>query len=313
MKICMLGAGALGSTIGGTLAKGGSEVYFIDQWEEHINKINEKGLKLTDGKEDYFVNVKGKTSPEGIGYADLVIVLVKSFATKTAIENASSIIGPNTLVMSLQNGLGNEEVIAEVVGKERVLGGKTYVGGVLLEAGYVSAGVKGKYTYIGELDGKMTERVKAVADEFNKAGLLCEVSDNITGMIWDKLLINVATGALSGITRLPYGGLYDEPRIKACAVAAVQEGINVAKAVGVKLKSEDPEYAWNAASEGLPPTFKASILQSIEMGRPTEVTFINGSVVEWGKKYGIPTPVNETLVACVTGIERWLKDYANKQ
>lgn len=313
MKICMLGAGALGSTIGGTLAKGGSEVYFIDQWEEHINKINKNGLKLTDGKEDYFVNVKGKTSPEGIGYADLVIVLVKSFATKTAIENASSIIGPNTLVMSLQNGLGNEEVIAEVVGKERVLGGKTYVGGVLLEAGYVSAGVKRKYTYIGELDGKMTDRIKVVADEFNKAGLLCAVSDNITGMIWDKLLINVATGALSGITRLPYGGLYDEPSIKACAVAAVQEGINVAKAAGVKLKSDDPEYAWNAASEGLPPTFKASILQSIEMGRPTEVTFINGSVVEWGKKYGIPTPVNETLVACVTGIERWLKDYANKQ
>lgn len=311
MKICMLGTGSLGSTIGGTLAQGGSEVYFVDQWKEHIDKINENGLKMTDEKEDWYVKVDARTSAEGMGPVDLVIVLVKSFATKEAVSQLkeTNVIGENTLVMSLQNGLGNEETIAEVVGEANVISGKTYVGGRLLSPGYVSAGVKGKYTYIGELTGEITDRIEAVCDEFNKAGLLCEVSDNIKGLIWDKLLINVAAGALCGITRLPYGPLYEEEYIKETAVAAIQEGIDVAKAAGVKLKSEDPEYPWYAASEGLPETFKTSILQSLELKRPTEIDFINGSVVEWGKKFGIPTPVNRTLVTCVKGIEKFLLEY----
>jgi 2-dehydropantoate 2-reductase len=311
MKICMLGTGSLGSTIGGTLAQGGSEVYFVDQWKEHIDKINENGLKMTDEKEDWYVKVDARTSAEGIGPVDLVIVLVKSFATKEAVSQLkeTNVIGENTLVMSLQNGLGNEETIAEVVGEANVISGKTYVGGRLLSPGYVSAGVKGKYTYIGELTGEITDRIQTVCDEFNKAGLLCEVSDNIKGLIWDKLLINVAAGALCGITRLPYGPLYEEEYIKETAVAAIQEGIDVAKAAGVKLKSEDPEYPWYAASEGLPETFKTSILQSLELKRPTEIDFINGSVVEWGKKFGIPTPVNRTLVTCVKGIEKFLLEY----
>lgn len=311
MKICMLGTGSLGSTIGGTLAQGGSEVYFVDQWKEHIDKINENGLKMTDEKEDWYVKVDARTTAEGIGPVDLVIVLVKSFATKEAVSQLkeTNVIGENTLVMSLQNGLGNEETIAEVVGEANVISGKTYVGGRLLSPGYVSAGVKGKYTYIGELTGEITDRIQAVCDEFNKAGLLCEVSDNIKGLICDKLLINVAAGALCGITRLPYGPLYEEEYIKETAVAAIQEGIDVAKAAGVKLKSEDPEYPWYAASEGLPGTFKTSILQSLELKRPTEIDFINGSVVEWGKKFGIPTPVNQTLVTCVKGIEKFLLEY----
>ena len=311
MKICMLGTGSLGSTIGGTLAQGGSEVYFVDQWKEHIDKINENGLKMTDEKEDWYVKVDARTSAEGMGPVDLVIVLVKSFATKEAVSQLkeTNVIGENTLVMSLQNGLGNEETIAEVVGEANVISGKTYVGGRLLSPGYVSAGVKGKYTYIGELTGEITDRIQAVCDEFNKAGLLCEVSDNIKGLIWDKLLINVAAGALCGITRLPYGPLYEEEYIKETAVAAIKEGIEVAKAAGVKLKSEDPEYPWYAASEGLPETFKTSILQSLELKRPTEIDFINGSVVEWGKKFGIPTPVNRTLVTCVIGIVIFLFEY----
>lgn len=311
MKICMLGTGSLGSTIGGTLAQGGSEVYFVDQWKDHIDAINENGLKMTDETKDWYVKVDARTSAKGIGPVDLVIVLVKSFATKEAVSQLkeTNVIGKDTLVMSLQNGLGNEETIAEVVGEDNVISGKTYVGGRLLSPGYVSAGVKGKYTYIGELTGQITDRIQKVCDEFNKAGLLCEVSDNIKGLIWDKLLINVAAGALCGITRLPYGPLYEEEYIKETAVAAVKEGIDVAKAAGVKLKSEDPEYPWYAASEGLPATFKTSILQSLELKRPTEIDFINGSVVEWGKKFNIPTPVNQTLVTCVKGIEKFLLEY----
>ena len=311
MKIVMLGAGALGSTIGGTLAMGGNDVHFVDMWQEHVDLINKDGLHMTNEKEDWYVRVDARTTADTIGEADLVIVLVKSFATKQAVEQLkqTNVIGKNTLVMSLQNGLGNEETIASVIGSENVISGKTYVGGRLIQAGYISAGVQGKWTYIGELNGEITDRIQTVCNVFNDAGLLCEVSDNIKGLIWDKLLINVAAGALCGITRLPYGPLYEEDYIKDVAVAAIQEGIQVAKAAGVVLKSEDPQYPWVAASEGLPGTFKTSILQSLELKRPTEIDFINGSIVEWGKKSGIATPVNQTLVACVKGIEKYILKY----
>ena len=311
MKIVMLGAGALGSTIGGTLAMGGNDVHFVDMWQEHVDLINKDGLHMTNEKEDWYVRVDARTTADTIGEADLVIVLVKSFATKQAVEQLkqTNVIGKNTLVMSLQNGLGNEETIASVIGSENVISGKTYVGGRLIQAGYISAGVQGKWTYIGELNGEITDRIQTVCNVFNDAGLLCEVSDNIKGLIWDELLINVAAGALCGITRLPYGPLYEEDYIRDVAVAAIQEGIQVAKAAGVVLKSEDPQYPWVAASEGLPGTFKTSILQSLELKRPTEIDFINGSIVEWGKKYGIATPVNQTLVACVKGIEKYILKY----
>lgn len=311
MKIVMLGAGALGSTIGGTLAMGGNDVHFVDMWQEHVDLINKDGLHMTNEKEDWYVRVDARTTADTIGEADLVIVLVKSFATKQAVEQLkqTNVIGKNTLVMSLQNGLGNEETIASVIGSENVISGKTYVGGRLIQAGYISAGVQGKWTYIGELNGEITDRIQTVCNVFNDAGLLCEVSDNIKSLIWDKLLINVAAGALCGITRLPYGPLYEEDYIKDVAVAAIQEGIQVAKAAGVVLKSEDPQYPWVAASEGLPGTFKTSIMQSLELKRPTEIDFINGSIVEWGKKYGIATPVNQTLVACVKGIEKYILKY----
>ena len=308
MKICILGAGSLGSAIGGTLAMGGSEVFLINHQKAYVEAVNRDGLRMTDEKTDWSVPVTAVPDAAGIGPVDLVIVLVKSYVTKKAVQELmrTDAISEDTLFMTLQNGLGNEEVIAEVVGEDRVLSGKTYVGGRMLEPGYVSATVKGKQTFIGEMSGEITPRAKAVQEEFHRAGMHCEISDNMKGLIWDKLLINVVAGALCAITRLPYGPLYEEDYIKETACAAVEEGIRVARAAGVCLTSEDPEYPWYAASKGLPGTFKTSMLQSLENGRPTEIDFINGAVVKWGEKYGIDTPVNRTLTACVKGIEKAL-------
>jgi 2-dehydropantoate 2-reductase len=303
MKICILGAGALGSAIGGALARAGADVTLVNRSKAHVDAIERNGLTLREGGVDRTVKVRAATSAAGLGPVDLVIVLVKSFQTREAIEQARAIVGPDTAVMSLQNGLGHEDVLAEVVGRERVLAGKTYKGGVMLAPGHVIAGVEGKETIIGELDGRRTDRIQRVADAFSDAGLQVTVSTNIVGTMWDKLLVNVATGALAGITRLPYGGLYAVPVLKACALAAVAEGIAVAKAAGVTISWTKPEHPWCKAAEGLPPEFKTSLLQSLEKGSPTEIDFINGAVVRWGEKYGVPTPVNQTLVACVKGIE----------
>jgi 2-dehydropantoate 2-reductase len=312
MKVCVLGAGAMGSSIGGLLTDGGSEVYLIDTWAEHVNTINSQGLKLRVGSSDRVVKVRAAMDCRGIGPADLVIVLVKSFHTREAIESAGPIIGDNTLIMSLQNGLGNEEIIAEVAGKEHVLGGRTFAGGSVLAPGDVIASAIGKPTYIGELDGTTTQRAARIAEEFERAGLLITVSSNIVGIMWDKLLVNVATGALCGITGLTYGGLYKMPELRDCALDAVSEGIAVARAIGVELSTKDPREAWFKASEGLPEDFKPSILQSLEKGLRTEIDFINGAVVRGGAKCKVPTPVNKALVAGIKGIEYRMAHYAKK-
>ena len=307
MKICVLGSGALGSSIGGVLTEAGLEVYLIDPWAVHVNAMNREGLKIREGSSERAVKVRAATDCQGIGPADLILVLVKSYHTKEAIKNAGPIVGDQTVVLSFQNGLGNEETLAEVVGNGRVIGGRTFAGGVLLGPGHVIAGRKGKQTYIGELDGRITERVNKIAGEFNRAGLETIISSNIIGIMWDKLLINVATGALSGITRLPYGELYQVKEVMDCALEAVLEAIAVAKAIGVKLMITDPKKIWLKAAENLPPEFKASMLQDIEKGSRTEIDSINGSVVRLGERHGVPTPVNRVLVAGIKGIEHYLK------
>jgi len=304
MKICMLGAGSLGSAIGGTLAAGGSDVTLIDTYKEHVDAINIAGLVLHTADGEKPVKVRAVLNSEGLKPADLVIVLVKSFHTKEAMLRARNLVGPDTVVMSIQNGLGHEDVLAEVVGRGHVMAAKTYVGGMLLKPGHTVCGAVGKETIIGELDGSVTERANAIADEFNRAGLKAVVSDNIVGTMWDKLLINVATGAVSAITRLPYGKLYAAPEVEAIAIAAVTEAITAARKLGVVLSIHEPREAWLKAGAGLPYDFKPSMLQSIEKGHRTEVDFINGAVVRAGQRAGVPTPVNETLVACVKGIER---------
>lgn len=306
MKICILGAGALGCAIGAALAESGVDLWLLNRSPAHVAAMQAQGLIVQDTRSERTVRVQAATRAEGIGPVDLVVVLVKSFHTAAAMRGAAALIGPHTLVLSLQNGLGHEDILADAVGRERVLAGKTYVGGVLLAPGRITSGVAGKHTYIGELDGAITPRVQAVADTFNRAGLATTVSDNIVGTMWDKLLVNVATGALSGITHLPYGDLYAVPEVKATALAAVAEAMAVARAGGVALTFTAPEQAWDKAAEGLPASFKASMLQSLEKGSVTEIDFINGSVVRWGQRHGVPTPVNATLVACIKGIEHAL-------
>lgn len=312
MKICVVGAGALGSTIGGTLTEGGNDVWLVDRFQAHVDAMNASGLRMLDGEAERTVKVNARTSCDGIGLADLVIVLVKSFHTRQAVEDAAAVIGPDTAVMSIQNGLGHEDIIADVVGRSRVLAAKTYVGGVLLGPGHVRIGTRGKETIIGELDSRMTSRVQAVADTFNRSGLPAEASPNIMGVMWDKLLVNVAGGALTAVTGLTYGGLYSLPVLEQCALAAIQEAMDVARAGGVVLATADARDAWVKASAGLPPQFKTSMLQSLQHGGATEVDFIHGSVVRWGERSGVATPVNSTLVACVKGIEYAATTYPGK-
>jgi len=304
VRVGIIGAGALGSVIGGSLAEAGNDVLLVNRNRAHVDAINRDGLTIrTDGK-DRAVAIRAAIPAEVGEPADLVIVLVKSFHTAEAVREAIGLVDPNTTVLSLQNGLGHEDILIGLVGRDRVIAGKTYIGGVMFGPGHVIAGVDGKETIIGELDGRISPRIERIAATFEAAGMKLVVSRNIMGAMWDKLLVNIATGALSGITRLAYGGLYAVPELEVAAMAAVAEAIAVAKASGIALETVHPRDAWVKAGSGLPPEFKASMLQSLEKGSVTEVDFINGAVVRAGAKAGVPTPVNATLVACLKGIER---------
>lgn len=308
MKIGILGAGSLGSVFGGLMAEAGSDVWLIGRPQsEHIRTMERQGLTLVEGSAERCVPVKVATDCRKVGPVDLLIVLVKSYATCEAIEGAGALIGDATTALSLQNGLGNEEILMDRLGKKRVLGGKTYVGGVVISPGRVLIGVKGKSTYIGEWDGTDTDRVVRIAGLLTRAGLETRVSPDIRTVIWSKLLINVATGAISSIARLPYGKLNQVKEAVECGAAAVAEAIDVAHASGVDLTGVVPREIWNKATEGLPFDFKTSMLQDIEKGSRTEIDFINGAVVRFGERFGVPTPVNRTLVAGIKGIEFSLK------
>lgn len=306
MRICVLGAGSLGSAIGGYLAQAGNDVVLINRNAGFCDVINTEGLLLVRDGVEVRVPVAAAPTPRGIEPVDLVIVLVKSKDTEAAIRSARNLLGPRTAVLTLQNGLGQEDILSSVAGPDRVIIGKTYVGGQMAGKGRVIAGAAGKETVIGEVSGPATERIHAIVRCFEAAGLQAIASDDIMATVWDKLLVNVATGAASAITGLDYGNLYDVPEVEATALAAVREAIEVARALGITLSSDDPRRAWEKASAGLPFGFKASMLQSLEKGSVTEVDFINGSVVRAGARAGVPTSVNETLVAMVKGIERGL-------
>ena len=308
MKIAILGAGALGCAMGGVLAEAGHEVWLINRNPEQVQAMSTRGLILRTAGIDRTIRVQAVTTASSVagGVVDLVIVLVKSFHTESAMQSATSLLGPDTTVLSLQNGLGHEDVLAGIVGRHRLLAGKTYVGGTQLAPGHVLAGTVRKLTVLGEPAGGLSERALRIGELFNAAGLDTTVSPNIASTLWDKLLVNAATGALSAITRLPYGLLYQMPELEACGIAAVAEAMAVAQASGIELSITKPVDAWRMAGAGLPFEFKPSMLQSIEKGSITEIDYINGAVVRQGIKVGVPTPVNQTLVACIKSIERGL-------
>ena len=302
-----MGAGSLGSVIGGTLGRSDHEVTLVSRNAAHVAAIRQSGLTLVDDRGSTRIRLAAVTSVEGLSPPDLLIVLVKSFDTRAALESAARLIGDDTLILTLQNGVGCEEIIAAVAGRTRLVAGRTFIGGRMTGPGVVECGIEGRPTVLGELDGRRTGRLQALADAFDAAGMPVEISTDIVAMMWEKLFVNVATGAWSALTGLPYGELSIHPDVGRMAVATVAEAMAVAQALGVGVTTRDPEVPWRRAWEGLPYGFKASMLQSIEKGSRTEVDVMHGAVTAGGRRTGVPTPVNDALLAAIHGLERRLE------
>lgn len=302
MKIAIIGAGAMGSLFGGRLALAGEEVWLLDVWEEHVRTIREQGLTIATAAKEIPTRPNATTKLEEIGQADLVIIFVKSTATKAAAQTAKRLLGPDTAVLTLQNGYGNAETIAGVVGAERVIAGTTSQGATLLGPGRIMHGGSGE-THIGELGGGRSERLEKIAATLTRAGIPTVGDDNVTALIWGKLIINVGINALTGITGLKNGQLADYDETKEVLTMAVEEAVAVATAAGVTLPYADPVDKVLAIAVATAEN-RSSMLQDLSGGRVTEIEAINGAVVREGFRRGVPTPVNRTLTMLIKTLEK---------
>jgi 2-dehydropantoate 2-reductase len=294
MKIAIVGAGAMGCLYGAKLsAVPGNEVYLIDVWKEHVDAINADGVQMEEGDDLLqYKNVKAVSSAADAGVCDLAIIFVKSILTKEAMKTNRAVFGAHTIALTLQNGLGNIESISEVTGNNTIAG-TTAHGATMLGPGKMRhAGVG--VTNIGELDGRQSIRIREISDLFEKAGMETVISENVMGLIWDKLLVNVGINALTGITHLHNGELLDHPEIRELLEDAVTEAKMVADAKGIKLSSNDPvnhtlEICKATAANS------SSMLQDINHHKQTEINMINGAIVREGIDVGVATPVNKVL------------------
>ena len=304
MKIAIIGAGAMGCLYGAKLSTvPGIEIYLLDVWKEHVDAINANGI-LMEEQGDFITyrNVKASTVAEDAGTCDLAVIFVKSTLTSSAVQSNKAVFGPETIALTLQNGLGNIELIKEVVGESNVIAGTTAHGATMLGPGRIRHAGSGK-TIIGELNGAMTERIQQIAQTLREAGMETELSDNVYGLVWDKLLVNVGINALTGITKLLNGELLEHPEIVELLEDAVSEGKEVALAQGIKLGFPDPVAHTKDACKATA-TNKSSMLQDVLNHKKTEIDMINGAVVREGKKVNIATPVNKTLTNLIKFIEK---------
>jgi 2-dehydropantoate 2-reductase len=298
VKIAIIGAGALGSLFGGLLVRSGEEVHLFDPIaKEHIAAINAAGLVIEEAGEMIRVAVRATTSIEEVGQAELVALFVKAPQTEAAIRGALPAIGPSTLVLSLQNGLGLEELMEKYLPKSRLLRGVTAQGSTLLGPGRVRHAGRGP-TWLGPLGQVGRERLEGIVRAFNRARIETYLELDIARLVWKKLLINAGINALTAIFGVPNGKLVEDPELNAIMRGALAEAVEVARAQGLEFRL--PEVVAEVEEVcRLTAANLSSMLQDVRRGSETEIDYINGAVVRLGEERGLPTPLNRLLVRLV--------------
>ena len=304
MKIVIIGAGAMGGLFAARLAAAGEDVSVVDVWAEHVETIRTQGLILETGEGEVRTKPAAVTRVEDLAAcaADLVIVFVKSGMTAAAARSAQTILGPVGRVLTLQNGLGNAEIIDEVFGADRVLAGTTAQGATLIGPGRIRHGGRGD-THIGRLTGPVDDFCREAAMILSRAGIPAIAEDAVQSLIWGKLVINVGINALTALLRFTNGQLNDHAETRELVKLAVAEAVQVAAASDVRLPYDNAVEKVLAVAAATA-TNRSSMLQDILRGRATEIDAINGALVREGVRLGVPTPVNATLTLLIKALEK---------
>jgi len=299
MNFLIVGPGAMGCLFAASLKKAGFKVTLLDYREDRAAEINSRGVRMEGVGGEYRVQVPavvGKGPPD----TDLVLVCVKSPKTMEAARNLETWLPDEARVMSLQNGLGNLEILAEVFGRDRVIGGVTAEGATLLGPGHVRHAGQGA-TEIGP-EGEPGGVVEKAVSALNRAGFRTKSTDRVPELIWGKLIVNIGINALAAVTRLKNGRIPEIEGTSLIMEEAVREAVAVSEAKGVRLPYPEPLQRVKEVCR-LTAANVASMLQDILGRRMTEIDFINGAIVREGKELQIPTPVNHTLTCLVRALQ----------
>jgi 2-dehydropantoate 2-reductase len=301
MKICVVGCGAVGSLFAANLATlEDVEVWAYDLAQEHVDAINRDGLRLT-GAGEVLGRPHATTAAAELPSCDFGIVATKAMHSEAAIS-ATAHAFANGCVATVQNGIGNEEVLARHV--ERVIRGTTFPAGKITAPGVVQWDVKGDTTF-GPFEGKPAplEEVQRLADACTRGGMPTTAVIDARGPQWRKVIFNAATNPLGALTGLTHGRVCERPDLRRLASQLVAEGKAVASAQGIVLDSDPEELIDYAARPEVAYGHKASMLQDVEARRQTEVDYLNGGIAEFGRRLGITTPTHESIWALVKGVE----------
>jgi len=302
VRVCVVGCGAVGSIFAANLAGlDDVEVWAYDLSREHVDAINRDGLRLS-GAGEVLGRLTATSDPAALPACDFGIVATKAMHTAAAIEaTAAAFVGG--CVATVQNGLGNEEAIAKHA--ERVIRGTTFPAGRLVEPGQVQWDVKGDTT-LGPFEPRPApfEEVERLADACTRAGMPTTAVRDARGPQWRKVIFNAATNPVGAITRLTHGRVCEDPELRRFVSGLVDEGKAVAAAQGIELDADPEDLIDHAARPEVAYDHKASMLQDVEARRPTEIDYLNGGIVRFGREQGVATPLNRAIWSLVKGLEQ---------
>src|SRR6266481_3608776 len=305
VKICIIGCGAIGSIFGAHLARlSDLEVHAYDVSQEHTRAINERGLRIS-GAADFTSRLHATTDPKEIPPCEFGIVATKSKHTRPANEQTAHIFNDSNAVCSVQNGVGNEEILAKHV--RYVIRGTTFPAGHVIEPGHVGFDINGD-TWVGPFEPTKTpySRVEQLAELLNRAGLRVISLQDARGAQWTKLIFNASTNSVGALTLLHHGAATRFAPTGQLFNDLIDEGEAVAAKLGIKLHGDPRQLVQKGANA--PGKHRASMLQDVLAKRETEVDFMNGAIAQSGEKVGVATPLNKALWQLIKGLEHSWQD-----
>ena len=301
MRIVVVGAGAMGAVYGGLLSRAGYDVTLLDIRREHIAAIAADGLRLSGIAGDHTIRLPAHTDAAGLPPFDLAIIFVDANATAAAAKSAAALLKPDGAALTLQNGIGNLEILASALGSSRVLGGVTMNSANLPGPGQAQHSHAGP-TWLGELDGKPSARLAAIVAALTGAGLETIVTDDVQAHVWNKFVLNCAINPLCAITGLLPGEIAVTPEVDQLQTLLVEELMAVVRAKRLTLPDPDPLGTIKAHCRAR--YNRPSMMQHVEQGRRTEIDALNGALVREAAALGMAVPYNDAIARAIKGLEK---------
>ncbi|MYC31202.1 MAG: 2-dehydropantoate 2-reductase [Chloroflexi bacterium] len=293
MKIAIMGTGGVGGYFGGLLARAGNDVTFIARGA-HLQAIRQNGLRvesLNDG--DFVVHGNAVQDTSQAGFQDLVLFTVKMYHNEDAIDAIRPLMGPSSVVLTLQNGIDNGEQLVEAFGRERVLIGSCYMEGRIKEPGVVTQGGPGMASF-GELEPGITGRCQQLLAVFQEANWRVELQENMPGMLWKKFSYLAGSAAVGAATRTLFGEMRAIPETRAIIQGAIEEILEVGRASGAPIMEDSLQWCMTSL-DNFPATGMSSLGKDFLEGRPVELDGLTGTAIDMARRYGVATPINDTL------------------